>query len=76
MQIKHATPVSKDDLAVEISKAFQEEHRTDLYRYIVQKHEEATIIRAFDEVTKLPASKIKKSKSALFFYLLNKYGEK
>ena len=76
MQTKQERPVSKDDLAVEIAKSFQEEQRTDLYRYIFQKHEEATIIRAFDEVTKLPASKIKKSKSALFFYLLNKYGEK
>jgi hypothetical protein len=76
MQTKHAKPATKDDLAIEIAKVFQEEERTDQYRYIFQKHDEATIIRAFDEVTKLPASKIKKSRSALFFYLLNKYGEK
>jgi hypothetical protein len=76
MQTKQVTPASKDELATEIAKAFQEERRTDLYRYIFQKHDQATIIKAFDEVTKLPASKIKKSKSALFFYLLNKYGEK
>lgn len=67
---------TKDDLAMEIAKTFKEEHRTDLYRYIFQKHDESTIRRAFEETMKVPDSKIKKSKSALFFYLLNKYAEK
>ena len=67
---------TKDDLAMEIAKTFKEEHRTDLYRYIFQKHDESTIRRAFEETIKVPDSKIKKSKSALFFYLLNKYAEK
>lgn len=67
---------TKDDLAMEIAKTFKEEHRTDLYRFIFQKHDESTIRRAFEETIKVPDSKIKKSKSALFFYLLNKYAEK
>jgi len=66
----------KDDLAAEIAKTFQEEHRIELYRYIFQKHDESTIKKAFEEASKMPVSKIKKSKSALFFFLLNKYAEK
>ena len=67
---------TKDELATEIARSLQEEHRIELYRYIFQKHDESTIRKAFEEVTKVPDSKIKKSKSALFFFLLNKYAEK
>jgi len=76
MQTQKEKPASKDELAMEIAKSFQEEHRTELYRYIFQKHDESTIMKAFDEANKVPVSKIKKSKSALFFFLLNKYAEK
>ena len=76
MQTQKEKSTSKDDLAMDIAKTFKEEYRTDLYRYIFQKHDESTIRRAFEETTKVPDSKIKKSKSALFFYLLNKYAEK
>ena len=76
MQTQKEKPTSKDDLAMEIAKTFQEEHRTELYRFICQKHDESTIRKAFEETTKVPVSKIKKSKSALFFFLLNKYAEK
>lgn len=67
---------TKDELASEIAKSLQEEHRTELYRHMLQKHDESIIRKAFDEVNKVPVDKIKKSKSALFFFLLNKYAEK
>lgn len=76
MQTQKEKPTSKDDLATEIAKTLQEEHRTELYRYVFHKHDESTIRIAFEEAMKVPSSKIKKSKSALFFYLLNKYAEK
>jgi len=76
MQTQKEKLKSKDDLATEIAKTFQEEHRIELYRYVFQKHDESTIRKAFEETTKVPDSKIKKSKSALFFFLLNKYAEK
>jgi hypothetical protein len=69
-------PTSKDQLATEIAKAFQEGHRTELYRYIFQGHNEAVIKKAFEDTKKVPADKIKKTRSALFFFLLNKYAEK
>jgi len=67
--------IPTDDLATEIARTFQEEHRTELYRYIFQKHDDAVIRKAFEEVKKVPVAKIKKTQSALFFYLLNKYAE-
>jgi len=76
MQTQKEKPTSKDDLAAEIAKTFQEEHRIELYRYIFHKHDESIIRKAFEEASKVPVSKIKKSKSALFFFLLNKYAEK
>lgn len=76
MQTQKEKPTSKDDLATDIAKTFKEEHRTDLYRYIFQKHDESTIRKAFEETIKVPVSKIKKTQSALFFYLLNKYAGK
>ena len=76
MQTQKETPTSRDDLAAEIAKTFQEAHRTELYRYVFQKHDESTIRKAFEETTKVPVSRIRKSKSALFFFLLNKYAEK
>jgi hypothetical protein len=72
MQNQKEKPSSKDDLAMEIAKNFQEEGRVDLYRRIFQKHEIPTIRKAFEKVSKVPADKIKKSKSALFCFLLNK----
>ncbi|MEW5922360.1 MAG: hypothetical protein AB1746_00080 [Candidatus Zixiibacteriota bacterium] len=76
METKNAKPASKDELATEIAKALGEEQRIDLYRHVFERHDEAVIMKAFDHVIKLPTEKIKKSKSALFFYLLNKYAEK
>jgi hypothetical protein len=67
---------SKEDLANEIAKDFKEEERIELFQQVFQRHDESTIQRAYEDVKKVPISKIKKSQSALFFYLLNKYAEK
>ena len=75
MKTKREKRSSHDDLATEIAKAFHEEDRVELYRYVFRKHSEAVIKRAFEEVKKVPVEKIKKSQSALFFFLLNKYEE-
>lgn len=74
--MKNKKTSSKDDFAMEIASKFQEEHRIELYRYMIHKHDDFIVRRAFEEASKVPVDKIKKSKSALFFYLLNKYAEK
>lgn len=66
---------TKGVLAEEIAKAFKEEERTQLFEHIFEKYDAGLIQGAFDEVKQVPAEKIRKSRSALFFYLLDKYGE-
>jgi len=67
---------TKDDLAKEIAKYFKEEERIELFQQVFKRHDETIIQLAFEEVKKVPIGKIKKSQSALFFFLLNKYAEK
>ena len=67
---------TKEDLAKEIAKYFKEEERIELFQQVFQRHDDSIIQRAYEEVKKVPIGKIKKSQSALFFYLLNKYAEK
>ena len=67
---------AKKDLAVEIAKNFGEENRLFVYEYVFQNISEATIKQAYEEAIKVPDEKIRKTRSALFFFLLNKYAEK
>ncbi len=67
---------TKESLANEIAKEFKEEERIELFHQIFLRHDESIILKAYEEVKKVPIGKIKKSQSALFFYLLNKYAEK
>ncbi len=67
---------AKESLANEIAKEFKEEERIELFQQVFLRHNESIIRRAYEEVKKVPIGKIKKSQSALFFYLLNKYAEK
>jgi len=67
---------TKEELANEIAKDFKEEERLELFQQVFERHDESIIQRAYKEVKKVPVAKIKKSQSALFFYLLNKYAEK
>lgn len=67
---------TKEEMANDIAKEFKEEERIELFQQVFQRHDESTISRAYEEVKKVPLGKIKKSQSALFFYLLNKYAEK
>lgn len=66
----------KKDLAVEIAKNFGEENRLFVYEYVFQSIPEAIIKKAYEEALSVPDEKIRKTRSALFFYLLNKYAEK
>jgi len=70
------TSKTKSDLAKEIAKYFKEEERIELFQQVFKRHDEMMIQLAFEEVKKVPIGKIKKSQSALFFFLLNKYAEK
>jgi hypothetical protein len=76
MQNQKQIPNSQEELAREIAGSMGEKHRVELYQRKFRNYDESVIRRAFGEATKVPADRIKKSKSALFLYLLNKYAEK
>lgn len=60
-------------LAQEIAQAFGDANRIDTYRRICQAHDRQTVYRAYRETADVPISKIKKSRNALFTYLIRKY---
>jgi hypothetical protein len=72
--LKYHPVTDCDKLALEIAKELGEEKRLPLYRMVCENRSEEIIRKAFNQALKTPAEKIKKSRSALFFYLVNKYG--
>jgi hypothetical protein len=64
-----------DNLALRVAQGLGESHRLPLYRRICRKFDEPIIRRAFGEVRSVPDYKIKKSRAALFAYLVRKYAE-
>ena len=67
------TQSEKENMAHKIAKLFKEEKDIKLYLYVVNHYKESAIHRAFEETMKVPNKEIKKTRSALFFYLLKKY---
>ncbi len=65
----------KDELASMIAKAFGREDSLRQYQTACRQYDVASIEKAFEEANAVPLTKIKKSRSALFFYLLKKYGQ-
>ena len=65
---------AEDQLALDIAKAFEDENHIPMYRSLISKFDKTAIKRAFDEAQAIPESKIKKSRTALFIYLVKKYG--
>lgn len=60
-------------LAQEIAKSFGDTSQIDTYRRICEAHDRQVVYRAYREASDVPLSKIKKSRSALFIYLIRKY---
>jgi hypothetical protein len=65
-----------DHLALKIARAFREESKLPLYRVCCENFDEETIRKAFAKVMTVPDDKIRKSRSALFAYLLKKYAKR
>lgn len=64
---------ASDALALEIAASFRDLARLPIYREICSAHDHAFLRRILKETMKTPAYKIKKSRRALFIYLLRKY---
>lgn len=63
---------NREELASQIATAFKEIEQIKLYQHVCSQHDYTVIKQAFDDTMKVPSDKIKKSRSALFFYLLKK----
>jgi hypothetical protein len=71
------TPRSASDaLALEIAQAFKDEIRLPLYRQLCSAHNHSLVFRAFRDTMRIPIFRVKKSRCALFIYLLKKYDQK
>ena len=64
---------SKHPLAIEISQDFKDEENFEYYQSVSQKYPPELINKAFNKVKSIPDSKIRKSRGALFTYLIKKY---
>ena len=62
-------------LAYEICRAFKDEKNRPLYLSYVRKYPLEVIKRAFDEARRLPPNKIRKTRGALFNYLVKRYAK-
>jgi len=65
-----------DALALEIAQAFSDEARLPFYRQVCAAHDRSVVYRAFRETLDMPVAHIKKSRKALFIYLLRSYDQK
>lgn len=74
--IKFEPKTPSDALALEIATAFGDQAHLPLYRQICSAHNHSHVYWAFKDALRTPIRKIKKSRRALFIYLLRKYEPK
>ena len=69
------SPQSKRELLAQtIAQAFNDTEQISLYLNYCKKYPLALVLRAYAEAKSIPPAQIKKSRAAIFFYLIKKYG--
>jgi hypothetical protein len=66
----------RDHLAFMIAKAFNDLDQINLYSNYCKKYSLRVIFKAFSEAKSFPKERIKKSRAAIFFYLVKTYAHK
>ena len=66
-------PTKREHLAFMIAETFNDLGQIKLYVTYCKKHSRVIIERAFAEAKAYPEARIKKSRAAIFFYLLKTY---
>lgn len=69
------TDIQRDLLVRDIEATLLDHSHTSLFRTLCWTHSESIIRRALSETRQTPDSKIKRSKIALFLYLIRKYAK-
>ena len=63
----------QNELANQLAQDLGEPEEIGLYRVLVKRYSEDLIHRALEETLKIPMEKIRKSRGAVFLFLLKKY---
>jgi predicted kinase len=72
--MEERSPTSKRDyVAALIADTFNDRTHLQAYTNLCKKHGLALVLRAFAEAKSSPESRIRRSRAALFRYLVNKY---
>lgn len=64
------------ELAKQIAEDFGEPEEIILFTTLFRRYPESLIRQAYEEVKKIPPEEIRKSRVALFLYLLKKYARR
>lgn len=62
-----------DALALQIAQSFGDERRLPLYRKVCGAYDRSLVYRAYREALEIPAERVKKSRRAIFLYILHDY---
>jgi hypothetical protein len=74
---KESKPKSREELlAFDIAKELNDLKSLSIYLSYAQKYPEGLLMHFLGEIKELPLKKIKKSRAALFNYLVKKYAKK
>lgn len=68
-----APRTAADALALEIAVSFGDLARLSLYRQVCARHDHSVVYRAFREAMLVPAEQVKKSRRAIFLFILHAY---
>ena len=64
---------ANQSFAEEIARRLGDENSIALFQAVVRRYPEEIIRRAYEETLAYPAEKIRKSRGAIFIYLVKKY---
>lgn len=62
-----------DSLALEIAQAFNDEKHLSTYRKVCLRRNLSAVYKVYRETMSIPPHRIKKSRRAIFFFLLRAY---
>jgi hypothetical protein len=62
-----------DELAQAIARGLGEEESLPIFRALIRRYPEEIIRRAYEETLEIPPERVRKSKGAIFNFLLKKY---
>jgi len=71
-----AAQTKREHIALTIAETFNDTGQVKLYTNYCKKYPLAVILRAFAEAKSFPQERIKKSRAAIFFYLVKTYAHK